>query len=103
MAARASQPFPLWLRWALLGPFAFVVVANVLALGGGSDFLSAMWVFAILLAAIAAIVTVPTAIFLVLRRSCFSVWNVVMTVLAALPLVFAVFALFTLKYGHYHI
>ena len=103
MALRNSQPFPLWLRWALLGPFGFLVAANVLALGGTSEFLKGMWVVAFLAAAVSAIAAVPMATFLILRRGYFSVWNVVMTVVATLPLVFAIGIAFTFKYGHFHI
>ena len=98
-----GQPFPLWLRWALLGPFGFLVVANLLAIGDTSSFLKGMWVVALLGSAISALVAVPIATFLILRRGYFSVWNAVMTIFAVLPLVLASGLILTFKYGHFHI
>ena len=57
----------------------------------------------LLSAAVSAIVAVPIAIFLILSRGYFSVWNIEMTVLAALPPALVVGIVVTFKYGHFHI
>lgn len=103
MALHVARPFPIWLRWTLLGPISVDLLVNVLALGGTDPFLKGLWIAAFCAAAIVAVVAVPYAIFLILRRGYFTIWNLLMTVVAALPLAFAIVLVVTLKYGHFHI
>ena len=103
-----AERFPLLLRWALLGPFALLVLSWLIAMmTRGNNDTAGFWLVTTGVAALIEMIAVPTAIFLLLRHAgrYGSVGNVLMTLLAALPIVPAVFViiLFTGRAGTFHI
>jgi hypothetical protein len=102
------MPFPLALRWALLGPFAGFACAMVLPLMLSVVLPSntAKGVALVLIAAsgLVELFAVPVAIYLLLRGAPYlTLGNAVITVIAALPLAFVASVAWVLKYGHFHI
>ena len=105
------EPFPPWLRWALLGPFGVFFAAYVLALlgkgGQESKILNGVLLVATGGAALVEIVAVPTAIFLLVRDAprYTTAGNIAMTLAAGLPLFFVLLIVLLLSgaFGTFHI
>ena len=106
-----SEPFPRLVRYALMGPFGVFAAAYVLALlgkgGQESKILNSILLIATAGAALVELLAVPTAIILLVRDAprYTSVANIVLTLLAALPIVLVslVVLLFSGALGTFHI
>ena len=104
-------PFPRWLCWALLGPFAVFAVAYLMAMAGKggqeSKVLNGIWLAVTFGAAFVHVLAVPTALFLLVRDAprYTTVGNILMILAAGLPLfvVLMIVLLFSGALGTFHI
>ena len=106
MAGR--DPFPRLLRWALYGAVGAFVLAFLLPLllgksGVAGEFAKGAFLLLGAASALLALFAVPVAVFFLVRGRCVSLGNVVLSLLAFLPLALVAAVAFTLKYGHFHI
>jgi hypothetical protein len=102
------MPFPKILRWALLAPFAAFALAMCLPAFFSpilpDQFLKGAALVLIAAAGLVELLAVPVALFMLLRGGPYvTLGNVVITLLAAIPLVFVGFIVLVLKFGHFHI
>ena len=98
----SAQPFPRLLRWALVaavGMFAVAILSHKL-LGGAKHFVAGLW----MAGGLTALVAVPAAVFLMLRDGHYvCARNIVLTLLATIPMAMVIFLAMALGFGHYHI
>jgi hypothetical protein len=104
----SPMPFPRMLRWALLAPVAvFLLAMFVPALFSPiipDNFAKGAFLALIAAAGLVELIAVPVALFMLLRGGPYvTLGNVVITVLAAIPLFFVGFIALVLKFGHFHI
>ena len=107
----AREPFPPWLRWALLGPFGVFAAAWMLAVmgkdGPESKILNGIFVVATGAAGIVELVAIPAALVLLVRDAprYTTIGNIAMVLAAGLPwlLILLVVLLFSGALGTFHI
>jgi hypothetical protein len=102
------MPFPNLLRLALLVPFAAVVLAMIapafLSPIVPADFLKGAALVLVAAAGLVELFAVIVALFLLLRDGSYATpGNIVITLVASIPLAFVGFIAWVLKFGHFHI
>jgi hypothetical protein len=102
------MPFPRILRWTLLAPvvaFALAVIAPKLFSPVLSDnFLKGAFLAITAAAGLVELFAVPAALFMLLRGGPYvTLGNVLITLVAAIPLAFVGVIVLVLKFGHFHI
>jgi ABC-type arginine/histidine transport system permease subunit len=100
-----TQPFPLLLRWALLGPLALFALFVVFGffLGPLSNVGKGIILAAFATAVLTELIAVPFAIFLIVRDWYYrSTVNVFITLAAAAPLALALLVIWIFKSGPIH-
>ena len=93
----AAQPFPPLLKWTLLSSIAMIAVQALIGLSKPSDPTAVIVLLAVAL--VMQLIAVPIATWLLLRGGYVSPANIAMTVIAAVPLGLAVYALLSISFG----
>ena len=94
---QAAQPFPPLLKWTLLASIAMIGLQALIGLSKPSDPTVVIVLLAVGL--VMQLIAGPIAIWLLLRGGYVSPANIAMTVIAAVPLGLAVFAVLSISLG----
>lgn len=87
--------FPTLLIWALAVPVVGFLTAHLFGKDvGGPIFI---------VSSLAEVFIVPVALFLLIRGTHITIFNILLTLAAAVPAGVAIFFAWTLKFGHFHI
>jgi hypothetical protein len=90
-----SRTFPKLLIWALAVPLAAFLIASQLP----KPLVVPVFIFA----CGAELIAVPIATYLLIRGTHVTIFNVLLTLVAAIPIGLVIAMAWTLKFGHFHI